>query len=121
MKLAATKIDRRMATREHRGVLHDNPGQATRVYVSGSLRWPSDDMAQCSNPGCAGCDKCNAFKAQFRADVKVTREALESLLPDLGGLRFSRTAGCRCGCSPGFIAKAHRGQDIYITLVALPE
>jgi hypothetical protein len=28
-------------------------------------------------------------------------------------MSYSRTAGCRCGCSPGFILKEHRGFDLF--------
>lgn len=32
-------------------------------------------------------------------------------------LRWSQTAGCRCGCSPGFIAGGIKGKDIWVKFV----
>jgi len=33
---------------------------------------------------------------------------------DITGARWSRKAGCSCGCSPGFILAADKGKDIWI-------
>lgn len=46
--------------------------------------------------------------------VEEKRQALASLMPNLEA-RFSRKAGCACGCSPGFIAENVKGFDIWIT------
>jgi len=59
-----------------------------------------------------------------RRPVSMYRSKVLEAHPDLEGhIRWSQTAGCSCGCSPGFIADRTVRQDglpvdIYITLSA---
>lgn len=53
---------------------------------------------------------------------KLYREVVAAQLPELADrIKWSRTAGCACGCSPGFIVdtvmrdEKHRPLDIFIT------
>jgi len=59
-----------------------------------------------------------------RAWVAARREAMTQVLDafgiDLGKARHSRTAGCSCGCSAGFITEATGQYDYYITATAKP-
>lgn len=55
--------------------------------------------------------------------IAAYRSVLLDLHPELEGkIRWSRTAGCGCGCSPGFIIdhtvrnKDRNPSDIYITI-----
>jgi len=50
---------------------------------------------------------------------QVLREALEAegLDPNTKA-RWSRTAGCSCGCSPGFILEGDTGKDIFADFIA---
>lgn len=70
-----------------------------------------------------------AFRDYNKLVVKSQREVLGAGLrevfgafvdsPELKEIKFSRTAGCRCGCSPGFIIRAQglQGHSIYINEV----
>ena len=51
--------------------------------------------------------------AMYRRDILPV---LVATAPELQGLKFdwSRTAGCSCGCSPGFIVRDSVGFDIFI-------
>lgn len=71
------------------------------------------------------CDDPMYFSGKSRAYAKQMTDAAKTILSDNGydmknlWLRFSRTAGCRCGCSPGIIVdgydpKISRGSDIFI-------
>jgi hypothetical protein len=45
----------------------------------------------------------------------ILGDATEALdLPNLGKLRYSRKAGCSCGCSPGFIAESCVPKAIWV-------
>lgn len=87
---------------------------ADAVYESGTI---------CTHKGeCPMLDK--AWKRFERAEVEDRRNILEaalvSLTSDFGdrSYRWSRTAGCKCGCSSGFILdEAWRGYTIFINPV----
>lgn len=62
-----------------------------------------------------------------RRDAKPSRDFKEFVLDELVRARhiedettlsWSRTAGCGCGCSPGFIASSRKGRVIFITISA---
>jgi len=50
---------------------------------------------------------------------------LEKLLPEIfekigyvsghgGGYEWRQNAGCRCGCSPGFVLDSHFGKEVFV-------
>ena len=56
--------------------------------------------------------KCKAWNAVARAATKISAEEMVpviaarfNLKPEDFSLKFSRTAGCSCGCSPGYVGK----------------
>jgi hypothetical protein len=54
--------------------------------------------------------------------VDVYRPFLKTVAEKLGvpekSFRWSRKAGCSCGCSPGFVCREDRGRDVFVTLTA---
>jgi hypothetical protein len=42
-------------------------------------------------------------------------------IPESTRFVWSQRAGCRCGCSPGFVCKELRGQDVWVTLTGAPK
>jgi len=68
------------------------------------------------------------LEGRRRRPVKAFKAILLQAHPELEGkVRWSQTAGCGCGCSPGFIinhtvrADDHRPADIFLTITADPE
>jgi hypothetical protein len=63
-----------------------------------------------------------AFKKMNAEIVAAKRDALDAALVALGAenigpVKFSRKAGCSCGCSPGFIFQESWGKAIYVERV----
>ena len=87
---------------------------ATRVYVSYDGYLPSDrPLYTLKDP---------AFKRAKRADCALLRGAILALLPGLGPLHYSAHAGCGvCPCSPGFISRSAKGEDIWLDVTLTPE
>lgn len=57
-------------------------------------------------------------KAWNAANREIIRQVAGAMNLDLGKIRFSRTAGCSCGCSPGYTTDLVAQHDIYITATA---
>lgn len=77
--------------------------RATRVYLFLERESILDNLDS------RGCQKVH----------KIRRDILPVLVasaPEMQGMKFnwSRTAGCSCGCSPGFIVRDSVGFDIFI-------
>lgn len=56
--------------------------------------------------------KCRSWNAVARAGTKISERQMIPVIakefglkPEEFTLRFSRTAGCSCGCSPGYVGK----------------
>jgi hypothetical protein len=49
--------------------------------------------------------RCKTWEKACKVVNKQHIKALKELFPEADSIRFSRTAGCNCGCSPGFIMK----------------
>lgn len=56
--------------------------------------------------------KCRSWNAVARAGTKISERLMVPVIakefglkPEEFTLRFSRTAGCSCGCSPGYVGK----------------
>lgn len=63
---------------------------------------------------------CDQYK---RAQVKTKRRYAEEALRRRGyetKIVFSRTAGCSCGCSPGFVAESRYlyGVDVFVDVLS---
>jgi hypothetical protein len=58
-----------------------------------------------------------ALKAWDQVKDQLKKELPEKSWIELSGLRWSRKAGCSCGCSPGFIAQGEGfyGFDVHVT------
>jgi hypothetical protein len=110
----------------HRSLAHQTPREyyaRTRLYVS----VPTDAATM------PEMDDDKAWARWNRQQVKTQRGVIEVALPTLRELlgegvdgadwRYSRNAGCACGCSPGFRDAAdhalyHEGSrvDVYVSL-----
>lgn len=49
--------------------------------------------------------KCKTWNKIKNLSYKVHIKALKDLFPEAESIKFSSKAGCRCGCSPGYILK----------------
>jgi hypothetical protein len=60
-----------------------------------------------------------AWRKYNQAEIKLERAVIDDVRKryglDLGKLSFSRTAGCSCKCSPGFISNINASLQIYVT------
>lgn len=70
--------------------------------------------------------KCKTWDKVKRIATKAHISALQELFPDATSIRYSRKAGCRCGCSPGYLVKmsgAHysNGKDHWVDIEATPD
>lgn len=91
-----------------------------RIYTSGSAIKPDFDHPPYGTKRGDGSDEDKAWRAYNREEIRLQRElatrALKALkehgLKTYGATvgtvetRFSRKAGCSCGCSPGLILQA---------------
>ena len=97
--------------------IHRNTGreysQKTRFYV-----WPKGETVieglfnRRDRP--TGLFREIAMEAWRKLEPEIKKERSYAKLT---GLRWSRKAGCSCGCSPGFIAQGEglNGFDIHVT------
>lgn len=79
-----------------------NPTAHTRIYI-----WPiGESLVK------------NMNNRRNRPYVRWKKEVLPEVLAkynlSTSKISWSRKAGCRCGCSPGFIVKDARGFDIHV-------
>lgn len=104
----------------------------TRIYVespyvdSSHIDW--DIVDEDTPEGKEETKKARAFnRAYMTAKVKFAHEALEILDSPLADskLRYSRTAGCACGCSPAVVIDGDRTYkvdgtpaDLFITVTS---
>lgn len=62
------------------------------------------------------------FVARFNRPIALYRKAAKQALDQLGmtdvTLSWSQKAGCRCGCSPGFLTSRYGMSDLYVTISA---
>lgn len=80
--------------------------RTTVIYVDRELRGPFPDSARDVKRHCE----------------QYVLEALEKLhLPPTTEFKWSRTAGCRCGCSPGFKLPGYHGRSIGVGYVKPPK
>lgn len=56
--------------------------------------------------------------AQWRKEVLPAVFEHLGLPSALSKAKWSQSAGCACGCSPGFILEEHWGQDVFVQLEA---
>lgn len=93
-------------------------GRKPRVYASGDAVRPAwEQPAWSIKGGDAELDKAwRKYNAEeIRLQKQVAERALQALLLQVPGftmygsadLRFSRKAGCSCGCSPALLLDAH--------------
>ncbi len=60
-------------------------------------------------------------KAELAIQKRIIYQAVQGGLIDEGlaqGLKFSRKAGCQCGCSPGWKARDYRRQSIWLKVTS---
>jgi hypothetical protein len=65
--------------------------------------------------------KSKTWSTICRETNKINAKALKELFPDALSIKFSAKAGCRCGCSPGYIVKQDSylpGQNHWVTIEA---
>ena len=81
-------------------------GSKTRVFV-----WPDETIMG---------NFMNRRDRPYNAWKPLVQKALDMFGVRAESIGWSRTAGCKCGCSPGFVVKGtHRpGFDIHVHLEA---
>lgn len=65
--------------------------------------------------------KCKTWSKICREATKINIQAFKELFPDATSIKFSVKAGCRCGCSPGYIVKTNsavNGTNNWVTIEA---
>lgn len=136
----------------HKGILHEvflreDDSHATRPWsyrrtTARAFMWshvldlPNDELEQIAKEEGVGLyddtsPRLNkAWKAHNREEVSLMSDLLDAALEVLNlhiTYRFSRTAGCKCGCSPGFILNTEFGcglpewVDVFISEVNPPK
>ena len=68
--------------------------------------------------------KCKTWSQVAGLVTKTTAPLLRDLFPEALSIKFSRTAGCRCGCSPGYIMEHElnqRGRNFWVDIEVTPE
>lgn len=108
--MTANIVELNDATGRVVGIWSQPRGRKTRVYTSCTEdevreRFGLERPAYSIRGEDTESDK--AWRKYNRAEIAIMRERAEDLLRrnkfSLTGLRFSRKAGCGCGCSPGFV------------------
>lgn len=59
--------------------------------------------------------KCKTWTAVRKVATKLCIEALRTVLPQDCIIKYSRNAGCSCGCSPGYNVTNIGHSDLYNT------
>ena len=89
---ATITTTRRTTKHSHRSV----------IYIESPLNDIADEFA--TKHGVFGLSfKSKTWSKVCRATNKRHVEVLRKVFPDAINIQFSNTAGCACGCSPGFI------------------
>jgi len=106
-------------TAELRGRRYDERPSKGRMYIWGE---PSPEAVGLADrapaPSRKGDDE--ALDAEWRrynrAELKTLRAIADKAAEGLGVRvdRFSRKAGCSCGCSPGFVLEGAWNQDVFV-------
>jgi hypothetical protein len=68
--------------------------------------------------------KCKTWGKVKTLATKEHTKALKELFPDAHSIKFSSKAGCRCGCSPGYIIKHEPntyGRNFWVDMLVTPE
>jgi len=68
--------------------------------------------------------KCKTWSNVARLATKATSPLLKQLFPEALSITFSRKAGCKCGCSPGYIMKHEPnqyGRNFWVDIEGTPE
>jgi len=100
-----------------------------RVFVSGQpdpqMERPSHYTQKCDRTkeayhnklSCGSCIFDAMWRKYNREEIKIQRDILKQVFPHYTGkYSFSRTAGCSCPCSPGFIADPSFGESVHVGL-----
>jgi len=109
-------------TRDIERTHRSEPGKSI-IYVDSPLYKATDDFA----------DTHNIFNLNFKSKVwgrvckaatKANIAALLQLFPAATSIIFSAKAGCKCGCSPGYIMKTDsylKGKTYWVNIQAEPQ
>lgn len=97
-------------------------GHKMRIYISGQ---PDPDLPTPPyGPKGQNAENDAAWRKYNREELRIMREHVEWALGQLpgrpyavGDLRFSRKAGCGCGCSPGFVTSYVHAYDLHIEVL----
>lgn len=85
------------------------PDRTTRAYV-----WTADNVLADFASRVTG-------ERYARHQIRYERELMKIAAAELGvdskGARYVRTAGCSCGCSPGFVMHNDKGHNLHIVPV----
>ena len=68
--------------------------------------------------------KSKVWSSVCKQATKTNLKALKELFPDATSIKFSRKAGCSCGCSPGYIMRLEpnvRGRHFWVDVTANSE
>ncbi len=84
----------------------------TRIHVMAKDSGELDKWLQGKRVIDDQADLTKARYQEFKQDGSLARFMAEHSIQ--GKPRFSRTAGCSCGCSPGFIVEGDVGKEIFI-------
>jgi len=89
-----------------------------RVYIANAPR-PEMPLPPYSSKGVnEEIDK--AWRQYNRTEIRIMRRYAGKAVAKHYGykvkMRFARSAGCRCGCSPGFILDREGSYDLYVTV-----
>ena len=88
------------------GSHHSNRRPAGRsiVYIESPLDRVADRWFNAKRIGNLSF-KCKTWSKVSRMATRAALSSLKELFPEALKLTFSAKAGCRCGCSPGYIMK----------------
>jgi len=90
-------------------ITQSEPSKRVRsvVYVNSVLNVIANDFAV-KNGIYISLFKSKTWLKVCRLVNKMHVASLREIFPDAGSITFSHTAGCQCGCSPGYVIKEER-------------
>jgi hypothetical protein len=106
-------------TRETGHALRNKSGRSI-VYVESNLNDIADKFAM-ANGIYELPFKSKTWNKVCRQVNKTLSTELKKLFPEALNITFSAKAGCKCGCSPGYIMKHEpnqRGKNFWVTIEA---